>query len=294
MPAPIDKVLFIMRVYAFLKQIFLFFAVIQMALLWIAAGVTARDYAVALVPFRMNADESIVYMENGVRDMIASRMSYEAPINPIEQSLVNDELSNMSASELTREKLMELGSALQADYVIGGSISKMGNNVSIDVTILNVMQGGTTSTVFTQSIGLDELIPHMMVLTQEITDTISREAENAVKETTGAQPPEGAETLLEEKVQDGEKAVEQIQAPATSDHDSEEEMNKPPSDEIESEADKKPEPVETNESSSGDMRERLLRRESEIDSLDENPAYQKSIDDLERDADTTDEKSSRE
>jgi TolB-like protein len=294
MPAPTDKVLFIMRVYPLLKQLFPLVAIMQMAMLCSAAGVTARDYTVALVPFRMNADENIAYIENGVQDMIASRISYNAPITLVEQSLVHDELASMSAPELTREKLMELGSALQADYVIGGSISKVGSNVSIDVTILNVMNGGTTSTVFAQSLGLDELIPHMMVLTREIADTISREGEPASNEITGVQPPAEAETGFEEQVQGTENVDEKTPARGASEHDGAVETNKPLSGEADSEMDTKPESVETNESSSGDLRERLLQRESEIDSLDENPAYQKSIDDLESASESTDEKSTKE
>jgi hypothetical protein len=207
--------------------------------------------------------------------MIASRISYNAPITLVEQSLVHDELASMSAPELTREKLMELGSALQADYVIGGSISKVGSNVSIDVTILNVMNGGTTSTVFAQSLGLDELIPHMMVLTREIADTISREGEPASNEITGVQPPAEAETGFEEQVQGTENVDEKTPARGASEHDGAVETNKPLSGEA-------------------DLRERLLQRESEIDSLDENPAYQKSIDDLESASESTDEKSTKE
>jgi len=283
-----------MGVYHFLKETFSVFAIVQILFLCCAAGVSARDYTVALVPFRMNADESIEYIENGVRDMIASRMSYDAPITLIEQGLVHDELSKTSSRELTRERLMELGSALQADYVIGGSISKMGNNVSIDVTILNIVRGGTTSSVFTQSLGLDEVIPQMMALTQEIADTISREGETAVEESTGAQPPAGAETGSAEKVQSGEKIDEKPQPPGASEYDGEGETNEPLSDEADSGMDIQPASVATDESPAGELRERLLQRESEIDSLNENPAYQKSIDNLERDADTTDEGASNE
>jgi TolB-like protein len=283
-----------MRVYPLKREMFPVFAIIQMAFLCFAAGVTARDYTVALVPFRMNADENIVYIENGVRDMLTSRMSFDAPIFLVERSLVEDELSNMSARELTREKLMELGSALQADYVIGGSISKMGNNVSIDVTILNLIKGGTTSSVFTQSLGLDELIPRMKVLTREIADTIVREGVIAVGEPTGVQPSEGVETVFEEKVEGGEIVDEKIQDRGPSEQDGEVETEKPLSDEAGSEVEKTPESVETDESSSGDLRERLLQRESEIDSLDENPAYQKSIDDLESASEPTDEQPANE
>jgi TolB-like protein len=236
-----------MRVYPLLKETFPICAIMQMVFLCYGAAVTAGDYTVALVPFRMNADENIVYIENGVRDMIASRMSYNVPITLVERGLIHNELSNVSARELTRKKLMELGSALQADFVIGGSISKMGNNVSIDVTILNLIKGGTTSSVFTQSLVLDELIPHMKVLTQEIADTISREGETALKDTTSAQPPEGAETVLEEEVQGGEKVDEKTLDPGTGEHDKQLETIAPSSDEAGSEMEKSSESVETNE-----------------------------------------------
>jgi len=283
-----------MRVFLLRKKLFSLVVVMQLALLCTAVEIAARDYTVMLVPFRMNADENIVYIENGVRDMITSRMSYSAPITLVEQSLVQDELSNMSAPELTRERLMELGSALQADYVIGGSISKVGNNVSIDVSILNVMQGGTTTAVFAESLGLDELIPHMMVLTQEIADAIAREDAPAPRETAGEEPPAEDGTVFEEQVQGAENVDDETPASGTGQHDGDVEMKPSLPDDAGSEIEKKPESVETNTSYSGDLRERLLQRESEIDSLDENPAYQKSIDDLESASDATDGKSSDE
>ena len=283
-----------MRVFPLRKKLFSFVVVMQLALLCTAAEVAARDYTVVLVPFRMNADENIVYIENGVRDMITSRISYNTPITFVEQSLVQDELSNMSTPELTRERLMKLGSALQADYVVGGSISKLGNNVSIDVSILNVMQGGTSSAVFAESLGLNELIPHMMVLAQEIADAITREDVPVPPETAGEQPPAEAVPVFEEQVEGTEKVDVETPASGTGPHDGDVEMNTSPPDDAGSEIEKNPEPVETNTSSSGNLRERLLQRESEIDSLDENPAYQKSIDDLESASDTTDGKSSDE
>ena len=227
-----------MRVYPLLKELLPLVAVMQMAILCSAAGVAARDYSVALVPFRMNADENIVYIKNGVRDMITSRLSYNAPITLIEQSLVQDALATMSLPDLTKERLMELGSALQADYVIGGSISKMGNNVSIDISILNVMQGGTTSAVFTQSLGLDELIPHMMVLTREIADTIVREGEPAPSETVGEQPPAEAVTVFDDQIEGTEK-VDEERPPGTSQLDGEVETDTPLSDDVGSEIEKK-------------------------------------------------------
>lgn len=244
-----------MPVYPLLKRPFFIFAVVHTALVGYAAAVSARDYTVALVPFRTNAEENIGYIENGVRDMIRSRLSYKASLTLVEQGLVEDALSNSPARELSREKLLETGRAVQADYVIGGSISKMGSTLSIDVTILNVMKGGATSSVFTQGLGLDEVIPHMKVLAQEIADTIYREGRDEVREDGEAQPPAGAETVLEEQVQESAP-------PVSSD-----------------EAVDSPQAVKTGESP-GSVRERLLRRESDIDAGDENPVYQKSIDDL--------------
>jgi hypothetical protein len=81
--------------------------------------------------------------------------------------------------------------------------------VSIDISILNVLQGGITKPVFAQSVGLNEVIPKVNSIAQEIVDTISTGFEGLPPEKSSVQPPVVDETLLEEgENSDGASEIE--------------------------------------------------------------------------------------
>jgi len=145
---------------------------------------------VAILPFQMNTNEDIEYINRGIRDMLTSRITYGAQITIIEQNMVKEVLSKVILGELTKEGIYEIGKSLGADYVIFGSITKIGNNLSIDISVLNVLQGGLTKPVFTQSIGLDEVIPKMSSLAQGIISIISAGFGSLQPETPFSHPPE--------------------------------------------------------------------------------------------------------
>ena len=100
----------------------------------------AASSTVAVMPFRMNAEEPIDYIGDGVRDMITSRIGSTPSISVVKQSLIREAIVQGGGGELTQERAVDIGRSLQVDYVIFGSISKIGNNVSIDVNLLDVQE----------------------------------------------------------------------------------------------------------------------------------------------------------
>jgi TolB-like protein len=299
-----------MRVNRVVRKIVVFFVVMQVAVLFSPEpGLTASS-TVAVIPFRMNAEEPIDYIGDGVRDMITSRIGSTPSTRVVKQSLIREAIVNGGGGELTQERAVDIGRALQVDYVIFGSISKIGNNVSIDVNLLDVQEEGTLASVFTQSLGLDELIPHMNILAQGINEAIASRKETPPAETSSAGIPsaentsggsspagipsggsslggtpgteslEDIGTLFQKKAEpdpvvgDGENELELGDAGQLFDTD------KPPAVEANGDGEELLEPAEPEESEQDSLTERLLQRKSPIDATDENPAYQKSIDDL--------------
>jgi TolB-like protein len=242
----------------------------------------AKVTRVAILPFQTNADENIDYIKRGIREMLAARVTYGADIFVVEHRLVKDALSRVLPSELTKQGVQELGSALGVDYVIFGSISKIGNNVSIDISVLNVLQGGITKPVFAQSVGLDEVIPKVSSLAQEIVDTISTGFGSLPPTGTSLQPTGVDETLPEKEPKSSEVVPEKIEEVDLTDEGSALEVPDSPSDEIEREGktsdEQSVEPEELEENSS--------KRKNEINPLDENPVYQKSVNDLDKNTET--------
>ncbi len=242
----------------------------------------AKVTRVAILPFQTNADETIDYINRGIREMLTARVTHGADIFVVEHRVVKDALSKVLPSELTTQGVQELGGSLGVDYVIFGSISKIGNNVSIDISILNVVQGGISKPVFAQSVGLNEVIPKVNSIAQEIVDTISTGFESLPPAKSSVQSPVADETLLEEGEKSGGVEPERVEKVDLTASDGTSEIPKPSSDEVEEESrslDEHPtEPEGLEETSS--------KRKNEINSLDENPVYQKSVNELDKNAET--------
>lgn len=271
------------------KNVFLLL-ILQGTVLLPLDNVLAETSTVAVIPFRVNAEEPIGFIGDGVRDMLTSRIGSTPSISVVKQSLVKEALAKASVSELTEERAVDVGRTLQADYVVFGSISKIGDNISVDVNLLDVGEGGTLTSVFAQSLGLDEVVPHMNLLAQGITEAIATRDKTPPGElplagapsadTAGTQPLENIGALFkktpgpDDVSDDGKNEFEFEKAGGLFETDE----TTPP--EISGAEETEPERAEADESEQENVAERLLKRKSPIDSTDENPAYQKTIDDL--------------
>ncbi|MFH1491690.1 MAG: VCBS repeat-containing protein, partial [Pseudomonadota bacterium] len=73
---------------------------------------------------------------------------------------------------LDREKALAVGKDLQVDYVILGSLTVFGESVSIDAKILDVAKAEELVTAFSQSKGMDEVIPTVNRFAADINEKI--------------------------------------------------------------------------------------------------------------------------
>lgn len=267
----------------FLRLAFLFFVMVNLLFLRYPGIAIPDATKVAMLPFQMNADEDIEYLNKGIMEMLVSRITYGSDVSFVEQYLVKDAMSKEQAGKLTKEKAQAIGDALGAEYVIFGSVSKIGNNLSMDVHVLNVLQDGITIPAFTQSVGLDEVIPKIEILAQDVRGAISTGFRDLLPQTTTVmQPPvsDGAFIKGDSGVDDGVPVkIEEFDLTG-----SDVKADKPEStyEEVFPEIKKEDEPLGEDPSDSNRLREIFLERKSEVDSLDENPVYQKSVDDLEK------------
>jgi len=242
---------------------------------------------VAILPFEINAAEDIEYIHRGIREMITSRIGDGVQITVVEQNAVRDLLSTMRPGKLTKDVVRDIGGRLGSEYVISGSVTKIGTNLSIDMTLVSVSKEGVAWSVSAQSVGLDEVIPKVSILAQEIRSTISSGLETPETTTTGMQPLERGDTTGQ-----GESASKEVmpgkveEIDLSQDNDTVRETERSSggdADEMKEEGEFLSEHLAEPEGSG----EFLLKRKSTIDSRDENPAYQKSVNDLEKNSETT-------
>ncbi len=170
----------------------LLFSLLLLAILGPAQFCTAAEPAggvpvkIAILPFAMHTPADLGYLQSGVRDMLTSRLAWQGKVQVLDRSQVEQAakgLKDISANDATR-----IGNSLRADYVLFGSITGMGQSVSIDAKMVSLSGKGEPVSFFAQTKTLDDVIPQVNNFAQEIntkvfakpgekTQTASSEAE---------------------------------------------------------------------------------------------------------------------
>jgi len=113
---------------------------------------------VAILPFTMNADRDLSFLQTGILDMLTTRLMWKDKVEVMEKGIVKQKVSEYQAP-FDREKALAIGKALGADYVILGSLTIFGESVSIDAKIFDVTKSDELLAAFNQTKGMDAVIP---------------------------------------------------------------------------------------------------------------------------------------
>jgi TolB-like protein len=140
----------------------------------------------AILPFTMNADRDLTFLQEGIMDMLGSRLAWKGEVEVLEKGFVKKEVSQLKGP-LSKETALAIGKALQVDYVIVGSLTVFGDSVSIDAKILDVAKADELVTAFNQSKGMNEVIPTVTQFAQDINEKVMGRPVAAVQSTA----PEG-------------------------------------------------------------------------------------------------------
>lgn len=147
---------------------------------------------IAVLPFTMNADRDLSFLQSGIMDMLNSRLAWKGKVDIIEKAAVKKEVDAVPGP-LDKEKAVRVGSALGANYVIFGSVTVFGDSVSIDAKILDVAKSDELVTAFDQSKGMDGVIPTVNQFAENINAKImgkevSTQERHVEKEQTDSGP----------------------------------------------------------------------------------------------------------
>lgn len=150
------------------KYIFcLIFLLIATGSLW------AKDkYTVTVLPFTLHSAENIEYVKQGIGDMLSTRISVPNKIVVTGKDAVLEELKKANIKEMSLNDAYKIGKKLSSDYVVWGSITKIGSSISIDGKLVDIESNKSDVGFFTQSQNLDEIIPKVNDFSQRIVQHI--------------------------------------------------------------------------------------------------------------------------
>ena len=112
----------------------------------------------AIISFTMNSDRDLDFLGEGIVDMLSSRLTWKEKLDVINKEIVNKEISTVPGP-VNETKAFAIGKALGADFVIFGSLTVLGESVSLDAKILDVKKSEILITAYDQCKGMDEVIP---------------------------------------------------------------------------------------------------------------------------------------
>ena len=239
---------------------------------------------IAILPLTTGGQENIGYIAEGLRDMIASRVASGSGLAVIEQAAVKAKYAGAGRETPSLEKVRGVGKSLGADYVLFGSAATMGNNLIIAVNMLAVAGAGAPVPVFSQTLGMDEVIPRLQLIAQEVKDAaadgLMDQGEDSLpvppaevpKVTEGkagpaAAPVEGPEPPMERY--DAVYPDEPGEAASGSDHDGEAGLEAGSGEAADEKGER-----------DGRIRDLLFKKKGDIKAPPENPVYDKSVDEL--------------
>jgi TolB-like protein len=131
---------------------------------------------IAILPFTVNSSENINYIRDGIWDMLISRVTVGGKTDVLSKSSVLEAVDKNQKKDLSQADVSAIGKRLKADFVVWGSITKIGDSLSLDGKLLDVASSQSPVTLFEQTRGMNEVIPKINDFAQRIRSHVTGEA----------------------------------------------------------------------------------------------------------------------
>jgi TolB-like protein len=165
---------------------------------------------VAILPFTMNAQQDLTFLQEGIMDMLSTRLAWKDRLQVVEKPLVKSKVAQ-TGTPLNKEKALNIGQDLGTDYVILGSITVFGESVSLDAKILDVAKGEELISAFKQTKGMEEVIPAVNAFAEDINAKIMGRYVPPSYAARPEEPEAGAGALLRAGIPSGSRKVTHTQ-----------------------------------------------------------------------------------
>jgi TolB-like protein len=128
--------------------------------------------SIAIIPFTMDSEESLSYIKQGLWDMLTSRISATDKLEVVSKDRILIALNDMGNKDMVMADVYALGKTMNVDYVVFGSITKIGNSLSINGKLLDIASSKSSVNINVQSQGMDDVISKINDFAQKIDQNI--------------------------------------------------------------------------------------------------------------------------
>jgi TolB-like protein len=150
----------------------------------------AEPQKIALLPFKINSEKDLTFLKDGIFDMLSSRLSKEGEVEVLPREEVRDAAqAEAKSGNINEAKARKIGKRLDVDYVLFGSLTVLGESVSIDAKMVDITGGQPTMSFFDQGQDLGAVITKINMIAADINDKIFGRSQIAASDKTPAATP---------------------------------------------------------------------------------------------------------
>ena len=133
-----------------------------------AADTTLKT--IAIIPFETNSKKDLTFIQNGVLQMLRSRLMWKGQVQIMPRSRIDQALSGMSLP-MTNQSVLAFGKKTGADYVITGGITEFSGAFSVDTKVYD-LEKQIFLTFFSQAKDINAMITQVDVVAAKINKKI--------------------------------------------------------------------------------------------------------------------------
>jgi TolB-like protein len=136
-----------------------------------ASAKPPSPFKVAILPLTTHSPENLSYMQEGLLDMLSSRVELNGRVVVLEKGAVKKALAG-TTEEMDSVAARTLGQALGADFVVFGSLTKLGDSASLDLKVVEVKGEKPAAVVYIQARKMEEVIAGVDELGRRVDEKI--------------------------------------------------------------------------------------------------------------------------
>ncbi len=129
---------------------------------------SGKIFKVAILPFLIHSQENLDYLREGIYDILSSRITVEGRIMLVDRTIVERALMEERPMRLDEAVATKIGTRVGADYIVLGSLTKIGNFISLDARLISISEDKPPLTAFTQHKGIDDVMVKIGDFAQDI------------------------------------------------------------------------------------------------------------------------------
>jgi hypothetical protein len=126
---------------------------------------------VAIIPVVVHSPENLGFLREGLLDMLSSRVELNGRVAVLEKGRVKKALAQFPG-EMDNETARKLGQELGVDFIVYGSLTKLGDSASLDLKVLEVQGEKAPSSVYVQANKMEEIVGGVDSIARNIDERI--------------------------------------------------------------------------------------------------------------------------